>query len=404
MQIIIKNLQKQQFSVDVDKSETILDLKKKIKELHNHEEACQQLIFAGQKLEDDSKLLGDLSPPIKDGDFMVLVIRKPKAATPAAESKSEPMLEKKDDQPKVTTTNPATATAATAPTPTSPTATEATTPPTLTTPLPTTPTTVGQSTDAYSAAASHLVTGSAYENIVLQLMEMGFERDAVQAALRASFNNPDRAVEYLMSGLPPTAELVPGPTPVPAQQPTAASRPAAQSPTQAPSGSQAAIPGNLFSMAAAQAQQAQQASGATAGGPFDFLRNPQFNNIRQLVQQNPSLLQPVLQHLGASNPQILQRISQNQAEFMRLLNEPIQPTPGGASPTSLAEFGEAPAVPPTAMVHVTPEEREAIERLEGLGFDKSTVIQAYFACDKDETLAANYLLEHGFDDDAAEEQ
>ena len=44
-----------------------------------------------------------------------------------------------------------------------------------------------------------LVTGTEYENTVTNLMAMGFEREQVTHALRASFNNPDRAVEYLLN-------------------------------------------------------------------------------------------------------------------------------------------------------------------------------------------------------------
>ena len=46
---------------------------------------------------------------------------------------------------------------------------------------------------------SSFLTGDALQSTIQNMMEMGFERDQVMRALRASYNNPDRAVEYLFN-------------------------------------------------------------------------------------------------------------------------------------------------------------------------------------------------------------
>ena len=43
----------------------------------------------------------------------------------------------------------------------------------------------------------------------MQIVDMGFAREEVVRAMRAAYNNPERAVEYLMTGIPPGAEAPP---------------------------------------------------------------------------------------------------------------------------------------------------------------------------------------------------
>lgn len=61
------------------------------------------------------------------------------------------------------------------------------------------------------------------------------------------------------------------------------------------------------------------------------------------------MLEPILQQLGAGNPQLAQLISQNPEQFLNLLGE--------------AGDDDAPLPPGAQTIAVTEEERDAIERV-----------------------------------------
>jgi len=117
---------------------------------------------------------------------------------------------------------------------------------------------------------------------IIILIYIRYEREQVVQALRASFNNPDRAVEYLLTG----------------------------------------IPAQLFEDPPEDPPEAQEQLQDQSQDPLAFLRmQPQFQQMRQVIQQNPQLLNSLLQQIGSTNPALLQLISQNQEAFVRMLNE-----------------------------------------------------------------------------------
>ena len=93
------------------------------------------------------------------------------------------------------------------------------------------------------------------------------------------------------------------------------------------------------------------AGGATAGlGNLDFLRNnPQFQQLRQIVQSQPRMLETILQQVAHGNPQLASMIGQNPEQFLQLLSEDVD--------------DDAPLPPNAQAVSVTEEERDAIERV-----------------------------------------
>merc|ERR1739848_959664 len=113
------------------------------------------------------------------------------------------------------------------------------------------------------------------------------------------------------------------------------------------------------------------------------LRNrEEFQQTKRLLQQNPNMLSALLQHIGQSNPELLNIISQNRDAFIRMVNERDGGSAGGED-SMMTEPG---------VIQVSPQDKEAIERLKALGFPEHLVVQAYFVCEKNENLAANFLL------------
>ncbi|KAL5741616.1 hypothetical protein ACOSP7_028348 [Xanthoceras sorbifolium] len=378
MKVFVKTLKGTHFEIEVTPDDKVTDVKKNIENVHGSDvypAAQQMLIHQGKVLKDDTTLEEN---KVAENSFVVVMLTKNKVSSSGASATS------------ASPANQAQPTSSLPPTVTQPSTTSQTPAPTVAPPqsVPeSTPTAVPVSSvsDVYGQAASNLVAGSNLEATVQQLLDMGggsWDREIVIRALRAAFNNPERAVEYLYSGIPEPTGVPPPVSRVPASgqavnPPAQAQQPATATPVSGPN----ANPLDLFPQGLPN-----MGSNASAG-TLDFLRNsPQFQALRTMVQSNPQILQPMLQELGKQNPQLMHLIQEHQADFLRLINEPVEGGEGNV-------LGQLASAMPQS-VTVTPEEREAIERLEAMGFDRALVLEVFFACNKNEELAANYLLDH----------
>jgi len=103
MKITLKTLQQTQFHLDVEPSETILQIKQKIEESQGHAVSLQKLISKGKVLNDEKKIS---EYPISENDFLVLMVSKPPKTSikPSAEPNVAETSEKLDTE--ATTTSP----------------------------------------------------------------------------------------------------------------------------------------------------------------------------------------------------------------------------------------------------------------------------------------------------------
>ncbi|KAL6629959.1 hypothetical protein ACP70R_029724 [Stipagrostis hirtigluma subsp. patula] len=370
MMLTVKTLKGTHFEIRVQPNDTIMAVKKNIEEIQgkdNYPWGQQLLIHNGKVLKDESTL--EENNVSEDGFLVVMLSKKASGSGSSGASSAQP-----SSTPATRQAPPLDAPKQTPQPPVAP----------ATTSQPEEPTSQAPS-NVYGNAASNLISRSNMDTMINQLMEMGggsWDRDQVQRALRAAYNNPERAVEYLYSGIPVTAEVA---VPISGQGTDPA--PTGEAGL---SGIPNTAPLDLFP------QGGSNVGGGAGGGPLDFLRNnQQFQALREMVHTNPQILQPMLQELSKQNPQILRLIQENHDEFLQLLNEPFE----GGDGVSRDFLDQPDQDEMPHAINVTPEEQEAIGRLEAMGFDRARVIEAFFACDRNEQLAANYLLEHAGEED-----
>lgn len=367
MKILFKTLDQQSFNLEAEPTDTIKTLKDKIENEKGKDKfaADNQKLICGGKVLTDEQTVTDAK--IDESKFVVVMVQAPKKAAPPPATESPAVASS------AASSTPSTATPAAATTPT--------TTDTAGTPAATATPTTAASTDTTAAPAAAsagqppldtgMVSAAELETMVAEIMTMGYNRETVLTALRASFYNPDRAVEYLLNGIPPA----------------------------------------MLATAAAQQQAREQpiADGAPvppAPNPLEFLRdNEQFEQIRRMVRGNPELLQPVIQSMAQSNPELLQLVQQHQQEFVQMLNEPDEAGEGGDDGDEEGEEGAAAGAGLFAgqqVVQLSTNDRDAVQRLTAMGFPEGLCLEAYLACDKDEGLAVNYILSR-MEEFAAEE-
>lgn len=359
MKLTLKDLKLQKFTIEAEPSETIGALKEKIAADKGWEASSQMLIYSGKILKDDNTIE---SYKIEEKGFIVCRISKPKpapkpAAAAAAAAPSTPAPAPAASTPAA----PAPAAAASQPTTAQPPAT----------PSPAPASAAAANNQGFNDPSA-LAIGDDRAAAISNMEAMGFPRTDIDRAMRAAFFNPDRAVDYLLNGIPANAQQ---------EQAAQAAAPQSAAPqaqaqttgggteTAAPPAAGGDEPVNLFEAAAAAGRGGNTAraaapdaaaggnTGAAAGNVpsnLDFLRlNPQFQQLRTVVQQQPQMLEPILQQVAAGNPQLAQMITQNTEEFMRLLSED-----GGEG-----EEGDVQLPPGMQQVAVSEEERDAIERV-----------------------------------------
>jgi UV excision repair protein RAD23 len=204
-----------------------------------------------------------------------------------------------------------------------------------------------------------------YSAQVKELMDMGFPKTESEAAIKAARGDVSIACEFLYNGIPENLPLE------------------------------------------------DEGEEGIPGGEVGVVKSIA-SVVKVMCYNNPSQLQNILLTLQQSSPEIFELIRQNEDEFKGLIQQPITEEDmrifqqftqsgqlgvggGGRQPGSSGTGGSAGQQSQGRgrdVIRLSKEEYEAVARLKEMGFSEMDAAQAYFACDKNEELAANLLFDN----------
>lgn len=191
---------------------------------------------------------------------------------------------------------------------------------------PATPTAAAQPPSVPSAPSAQVVaTADA-------LISMGYPEVESRAVSAAARGNLDLALHYFDNGIPEDRTPSAAPAPAPAASAAASSAPAVA------------------------------AGSDTVRALESFRLHPQFNLLRQTVQQDPAQLPAILNVIGQQQPELLAAIHANEAAFLAMMNEPISASQAAPSAAPRAAHPMGNPGDPAAMIGMLaqlPEEQRA---------------------------------------------
>jgi len=261
-----------------------------------------------------------------------------------------------------------------------------------------------------------------YNNEIKQLTEMGFNELESGKAIKAAKGNVERAIEYLYNGIPEN---------------NIGNHPNLGIPL-------------LEEFYDPEEEEGEEGDYQGAEIPLTFEVDPHMLDqldlkdpnslktiasfVKVLISEDPSSLQNLLEDIEETNPEIIEYIKEHENEFKQLISAPLEDKdlekllPISNNPNLNLGQGVTEQInnnqenlnvddeceEDSEMVvnenlnenndisllkqNLTYSEKESVERLKSLGFSEEEVFQAFIACDKNEMLSANFLLENKFKD------